>query len=144
MWRNCFPRALNSAAAALLLAALSGCATKTFVYDAENPLIFVDQHGFRFDKEYVQPDKIPNLLHDYGITTEQTIYISVDEDARKDLRPSRLLMAYLAKCGYTQPMLITTKHSASEKVGKREGVTGRSGRFDSATKPKIRYRSSNE
>ena len=124
-----------------------GCAThRTLELDAQHPAVSVTTLGVKFGDELVKPEEVPEILTDYGIPHDRVIHILLDPGV-KDLRPARVLMAYLRKAGYTRPVLVTKRHAESENLGKPKKAKV-SAVSSSAAKPAakrvIRYRGANE
>lgn len=113
----------------------AGCvSTREIQVDAVDPSIRVTERGFLVGKEYVDPVDIPDILEDSGVRKTETIHILIEPGVERDLRPASALMAYLAKCGYTRPMLVTERHAESEAVKSRPRAPV------APAEPKIRYK----
>ena len=109
---------VRALAAAVLCAALCGCATRQQLsYDAQHPAVRVSRLGILFGDTFVEPQQVPEILDDYDVPRTRTIHIRLDPDVR-DLGPARTLMGYLCKAGYKNPVLVTERHSASVNIGK--------------------------
>ena len=98
----------------LALAALfAGCVTaRTLELDAKHPSIEVKTNGFYVNGEPASAKTILESLQDLEVPVTRVIHIRVDNDVT-DLKPARMLMAYLAKNGYTRPVLVTERHAES-------------------------------
>jgi len=98
-----------------------GCASHrtTIELDARHPSIRQTVHGTMIGDIDVNPEDVPEYLSDFDVPHERTIHILLDDDVR-DLRPARILMAHLAKAGYTRPVLVTRRHAESTVVDKRK------------------------
>lgn len=95
-----------------------GCTTRTIGLDSENTSISVSVEGVRFDGRPVRPAQVPELLKEYGIDNRRVIHIFLEREV-KNLSEARLLMACLAKAGYTRPVLVTKRHAESFNVGRK-------------------------
>ena len=122
-----------------------GCATerRTLELDAQHPAVRVSEQGVLFGDQYVQPTEVPEILDDYDVPHDRTIYIALDAEV-KDLRQARFLMACLAKSGYTRPVLVTKRHAESENLGKKKPAARSAGGQQSKTPRKIRYKKAGE
>jgi len=120
-----------------------GCATKRIVtLDAENPSIRVTEDALYCEDEQVKVDELADILESNDIPKTRTVYILLDPEA-KNLHAAKFVMAYLAKQGYTRPMLVTKRHSESYTTGKKTKKSS----FGTPVqeKPqKIRYKKANE
>ena len=67
----------------------------------------------------VRPEEVPEYLSDFDVPHDRTIHILLDNDVR-DLRPARILMAHIARAGYTRPVLVTKRHAEATIVNKRK------------------------
>lgn len=102
--------------AAVMAAALSGCATRrTITLDSQNPSVRVSTQGVLFGDRYVEPAEVAEILADYDIPRTRTIHILLDADV-KNLSQARYLMGCLGKAGYTRPVLVTKRHAESNVV----------------------------
>ena len=131
----------------LLLGCLAlGCAAhRTLELDAQHPAVSVTTLGVKFGDELVQPEEVAEILTDYDIPHDRVIHIPLDPEVR-DLRPARVLMAYLRKAGYTRPVLVTKRHAESENLGKprKPSATVTSSAAKPAPRRVIRYKGANE
>ena len=129
----------------------AGCATgpKEIVLDASHPSIQYSALGFRLGDRFVDPNKIPRILHDYGVPKDSVIHILIDADAEHDLKPARAFMSLLAYHGYRRSVLVTKKRADShvrteqERREERQRHVAPPSRRPSG-KRQIRYKSSVE
>lgn len=109
-WRA-FACARACAAFALLLA---GCATEHHITDARHPEVAITPDGgVTYRGKFVDPEDLPGLLKDSGLTKQDTINIHVSEDLR-DMRAPRRVMAILSRNGFTRPILVSDRKSYTE------------------------------
>lgn len=101
----------------MVLLSCCGCATRQVELDARHPAVRVSTQGFLFGERFMRAEAIAEALADCDVPRDRVIHIRLDPDVR-DLRPARLLMAHLRKAGYTRPILVTKRHSASENLGR--------------------------
>lgn len=96
-----------------------GCASRRAVIelDARHPAIRQTAHGTMIGDTVVRPEEVPEYLSDFAVPRDRTIHILLDNDVR-DLRPARILMAHIAKAGYTRPVLVTKRHAEATIVKK--------------------------
>ena len=130
----------------LLACVALGCTThRTLQLDAQHPAVSVTTLGVKFGDELVQPEEVVEILTDYDIPHDRVIHILLEPEV-KDLRPARILMAYLRKAGYTRPVLVTKRHAESENLGKpkKKSVTTTSSAAKPAARRVIRYKGANE
>ena len=101
------------ALAALLLCA-AGCATEHYETGARNPEVAITADGgVTYRGKFVDPEDLPGLLKDSGLTKQDTINIHVSEDLR-DMRAPRRVMAILSRNGFTRPILVSDRKSYTE------------------------------
>jgi len=101
------------ALAALLLCAV-GCATEHYETGARNPEVAITADGgVTYRGKFVDPEDLPGLLKDSGLTKQDTINIHVPEDLR-DMRAPRRVMAILSRNGFTRPILVSDRKSYTE------------------------------
>ena len=101
------------ALAALLLCA-AGCATEHYETGARNPEVAITADGgVTYRGKFVDPEDLPGLLKDSGLTKQDTINIHAPEDL-KDMRVPRRVMAILSRNGFTRPILISDRKSYTE------------------------------
>lgn len=101
------------ALAALLLFA-AGCATEHYETGARNPEVAITADGgVTYRGKFVDPEDLPGLLKDSGLTKQDTINIYAPEDIR-DMRAPRRVMAILSRNGFTRPILISDRKSYTE------------------------------
>ena len=98
-----------------------GCSTTRFTIelDDRNPSIRQTARGTMIGDVRVSPEEVLECLYDFDVPHDRTIHILLDEDVR-DLRPARMLMAHLARAGYTRPVLVTKRHAEANIVPKRK------------------------
>ena len=100
--------------AALLMA---GCATEHYMTDAKHPEIHIKEDGgVTYRGRYVDPEDLPGLLKDSGLTKQDTINIHIPENL-PDFRVPRKVMGILSQNGFTRPILVSDRKAYSE-VGK--------------------------
>lgn len=96
------------------LAATLGCVTTAELeLDAKHPSIEVKENGFYVNDQPASARMILNTLERMDIPKDRVIHIRINGSVT-DLQPARMLMAYLAKNGYTRPVLVTERHAESE------------------------------
>ena len=101
------------ALAALLLCA-AGCATEHYETGARHPEVAIAADGgVTYRGKFVDPEDLPGLLKDSGLTKQDTINIHVPEDL-KDMRAPRRVMAILSRNGFTRPILVSDRKSYTE------------------------------
>ena len=101
------------ALAALLLCA-AGCTTMHYETGARNPEVAMTADGsVTYRGKFVEPEDLPGLLKDSGLTKQDTINIHVPEDLR-DMRAPRRVMAILSRNGFTRPILVSDRKSYTE------------------------------
>ena len=101
------------ALAALLLCA-AGCTTQHYETGARNPEVAISTDGgVTYRGKFVDPDDLPGLLKDSGLTKQDTIFIHIPEDLR-DMRAPRRVMAILSRNGFTRPILLSDRKSYTE------------------------------
>ena len=101
------------ALAALLLCAV-GCVTEHYETGARNPEVAIaSDGGVTYRGKFVDPEDLPGLLKDSGLTKQDTINIHVPEDIR-DMRVPRRVMATLSRNGFTRPILVSDRKSYTE------------------------------
>lgn len=129
----------------LLLACVAlGCATqRTLELDARHPAVSVTTLGVKFGDELVKPEEVPEILADYDVPHDRVVHILLDPEV-KDLRPARVLMAYLRRAGYTRPVLVTKRHAESENLGKPKKRTMSASAAKPAAPRTIRYKRASE
>ncbi len=100
------------ALAALLLGA-AGCATEHYETGARNPEVAMTADGgVTYRGKFVDPEDLPGLLKDSGLTKQDTINIHVP-DGFEDRR-ARPVMRILSQNGFTRPILVTDRKSYTE------------------------------
>ena len=105
------------AANCLLLAAavlFCGCATEHYVTDARHPEVAITPDGsVTYRGKFVDPEDLPGLLKESGLTKHDTINIRCPEDL-SDMRLPRRVMGILSRNGFTRPILVGERRSYSE------------------------------
>ena len=102
---------LLALAAPLLCAA--GCATVHYETGARNPEVALTADGsVTYRGKFVDPEDLPGLLKDSGLTKQDTINIHVP-DGFEDRR-ARPVMRILSQNGFTRPILVTDRKSYAE------------------------------
>lgn len=130
----------------ILVCVALGCAThRTLELDAQHPAVSMTTAGVKFGDELVRPEEVAEILEDYEVPHSRVIHIQLEPDV-KDLRPARMLMALLARAGYTRPVLVTKRHAESENLGKpkKPSATAASSAAKPAARRVIRYKGANE
>ena len=98
-------------ACALLALLLAGCMTEHHITDARHPEVAITPDGgVTYRGKFVDPEDLPGLLKDSGLTKRDTINIHVPDDLQ-DMRAPRRVMAILARNGFTRPILLTDRKS---------------------------------
>lgn len=129
---------------ALVACVALGCATqRTLELDARHPAVSVTTLGVKFGDELVKPEEVPEILADYDVPHDRVVHILLDPEV-KDLRPARVLMAYLRRAGYTRPVLVTKRHAESENLGKPKKRTTAMSAAKPAAPRTIRYKRASE
>ena len=101
------------ALAALVLCA-GGCVTEHYETGARNPEVAITPDGgVTYRGKFVDPEDLPGLLKDSGLTKQDTINIHIPEDLR-DMRAPRRVMAILSRNGFTRPILLSDRKSYTE------------------------------
>jgi len=96
----------------MLLVNCCGCATRQVRLDEEHPAFRLTTRGVVMGEKYVTAKEVVDYLEAYDIPHDRVIHIQLDPEVR-DLRTARVLMAYLAKAGYTRPVLLASRRSES-------------------------------
>lgn len=144
LWkRNPLASIVAGTALYMALVGCCGCATSrtSIELDAKHPAVRMTAAGIRFGDMSVRPQEVPEILDDFDVPHDRTIHILLDEDVR-DLRPARLLMACLAKAGYTRSVLVTKRHSESFNLGRRKPASPAAA--PAPAPRRIRYKKANE
>ena len=135
-------------AAATLLAclAVAGCASESIEMDSRHPALRYSESGVYFGNRRVAAEDVPLMLERRGVPRDSVIHIRL-EPGTKDLRGARQLMAYVAKAGYTRPVLVTERHAESVATGKKPRA--KASRDSGAKQPapvrgKVRYKRATE
>lgn len=140
--RNPLMSILAGTALYMTLLANCGCASTPdkIEFNAQHPAISVSQVGVKFGDQLVDPEDVPGILEDYDVPKTRTIHIQLDPEL-KDLTLARTVMGYLARGGYTRPVLVTRRHGESFATGKKPS---RAQAKPVSTKKTIRYKKANE
>lgn len=132
--------------ACMTIMILCGCASQRIVsLDKNDPSIHVTRLGVKIDENFVEIEEVPQMLLENDIPKSRVIHILVDDDLQ-ELQTSRTLMGYLAKAGYSRPVLVTKRHAEVEANRKVESknVSVSTGEASEKKKPKqIRYKKAN-
>lgn len=116
-----------------------GCSTVPSVrLDARNPAFRLTEKGLYCGDERIMVDDLTDILESNGIPKTRTIHILLEPEV-KDLSGAKFLMAYLAKAGYTRPVLVTKQHGESYSTGKKPKPAGFAAPA-AQPKRKIRYK----
>lgn len=128
---------LSSALLSLLFASLCGCAHQQFVTDATHPEIAVSETGIvTYRGEQVDPEELPDLLKESGLTRDHTIHIHI-VSGLDNYRYPYYVLGILVKNGFTRSVFVEDRKAYSE-VLKPNSKTPRS--TTPSAKPPIRYR----
>lgn len=120
-----------------------GCTTQRIVeLDAKHPSIRVANSGLYCGDRQVKVDELTDILKSNDIPKTRTIHILLDPEV-KDLSGAKFVMAYLARAGYTRPVLVTKQHGESFTTGRKPKKGGFSAPV-AQPKQKIRYKKANE
>lgn len=143
LWkRNALASIVAGTALYMVLINCCGCASRRIVeLDADNPSIRIAEHGLYCGDERVKIEELAEILEDNDIPKTRTIHILLDPDVR-DLTGARFAMAYLAKSGYTRPVLVTKRHGESFTTGKKKQASFSAP--PSRRERKIRYKKAGE
>ena len=115
-----------AAQTALAVLLLSGCASEQFIVDAAHPEIAVDESGrVAYRGESVNPDDLPDLLRESGLTRSDTIFIHIPHGL-KDYRTAYYVMGTLARNGFSRPILVEDRKATSEVSKPRDNRRQRS------------------
>lgn len=96
-----------------------GCTTTQLVkMDAEHPAFRMEEAGLFCGETQIKLDDMMDILESNDIPKTRTIHILLEPEV-KDLTAAKLVMAYLAKAGYTRPVLVTKRHGESYSTGKK-------------------------
>ena len=126
----------------MVLVNCCGCASRPpVVLDAKEPSIRMTNAGLYCGDERVMVEELADILEANDIPKTRTVHILLEPEV-KDLSGAKFVMAYLAKQGYTRPVLVTKRHGESYSTGKKPQ------RAFAAPVPqrerKIRYKKANE
>ena len=120
-----------------------GCtSTRIVTLDSRDPSIRVTETALYCGDEQVKVEELADILESNDIPKTRTIHILLDPSV-KDLRAARFVMAYLAKMGYTRPVLVTKRHGESYTTGKKPKPAAIAAPASAPLK-KIRYKKANE
>ena len=143
LWRrNPLMSIVAGTAVYMLLVNCCGCASRPpVVLDANDPSIRMTNTGLYCGDEHVMVEELADILEANDIPKTRTVHILLEPEV-KDLSGAKFVMAYLAKQGYTRPVLVTKRHGESYSTGKKPQ------RAFAAPAPqrerKIRYKKANE
>ena len=113
-----------------------GCAHEQFVTDAQHPEIAVSETGIvTYRGRQVEPEDLPGLLKDSGLTRQDTIHIHIPSGTQ-DLRVPYYVMGILVKNGFTRPVFVEDRKSSSSVKPKAAPPM----RAAPATRRPIRYK----
>lgn len=97
-----------------LLMGVMGCTTEHYMTDAKHPEIRIKEDGgVTYRGKYVDPEDLPGLLKDSGLTKQDTINIYMPEQMT-DMRLPRKVMGILSRNGFTRPILVSDRKAYSE------------------------------
>jgi len=133
------------AGTALYMVVLNCCgctSTRIVKLDSENPSFRMANSGLYCGDERIKVDDLTDILESNDIPKTRTVHILLEPEV-KDLRDAKFVMAYLAREGYTRPVLVTKRHGESYSTGKKPKKTTFSAPAPKAER-KIRYKKSNE
>ena len=115
-----------------------GCATERHVTDARHPDISIKADGgVTYRERYVDPEDLPGLLRDSGLTREDTINIHYP-DGQSDFRTPSRVMTILLRNGFPRTVLVGDRKSYSH-VGREEKSPARR-QMEPEAKPRVRYK----
>ena len=98
----------------LSLALLVGCAHEQYVTDANHPEIAVSETGIvTYRNEPIDPEDLPDLLKDSGLTSTDTIHIHI-VSGLKDYREPYHVLGILVKNGFTRSVFVEDRQALSE------------------------------
>ena len=146
VWRrNPLTSIVAGTALYMALVGCCGCATSrtSIELDAQHPAVRMTTTGIRFGDTSVLPQEVPEILEDFDVPHDRTIHILLEEGVL-DLRPARLLMACLAKAGYSRSVLVTKRHAESVNLGRRKAPAPAAAPASAPGPRKIRYKKANE
>lgn len=143
--RNPLASIVAGTALYMALVGCCGCASgrSSIELDAQHPAVRMTTAGVRFGDSLVRLHEVPSILDDFDVPRSRTIHILLDDDVR-DLRPARLLMACLAKAGYTRSVLVTKRHSEALNLGRRKATSPVAAPAPAPAPRRIRYKKANE
>lgn len=120
VWRrNPLASIVAGTALYMVLVNCCGCAScPPVVLDAKNPSIRMTNAGLYCGDEHVMVEELADILEANDIPKTRTVHILLDPEV-KDLSGAKFVMAYLAKKGYTRPVLVTKQHGESYSTGKK-------------------------
>ena len=105
---------IKRVALAALLLCVVGCVTEHYETGARHPEVAMTADGVvTYRGKFVDPEDLPGLLKDSGLTKQDTIFIHIPEDLR-DMRAPRRVMAILSRNGFTRPILVSDRKSYTE------------------------------
>ena len=120
-----------------------GCATsRSVTLDAQNPAFRMTERELFCGERRIKVDEMIDILESNDIPKTRTVHVLL-EPGVKDLTAPKFVMAYLAKHGYTRPVLVTKRHGESYSTGKKPKKSGFSAPAQQPAR-KIRYKKANE
>lgn len=121
-----------------------GCASERMVrLDAKDPSIRVTEDALYLDDEEVTINDVIERLEDSEIPRDRVIPILLDPEV-KNLTPARSLMFYIAKAGWSRPVLVTKRHAESTIGKAKPKSANRSGGANDGSPRVIRYKKAGE
>ena len=98
---------------AALAAFLGGCASERYMVDSRHPEIAVMESGLvTYRGNVVDPEDLPGLLSDSGLTKSDTIRIHVP-DGMRDMRVPGKVIGILVRNGFPRSILLSDRKSYS-------------------------------
>ena len=98
---------------AALAVFLGGCATERYMVDSRHPEIAVTESGLvTYRGKPVDPEDLPELLSDSGLTKSDTIRIHVP-DGMRDMRVPGKVIGILVRNGFPRSILLSDRKSYS-------------------------------
>ena len=104
---------ISSLVVVAVLCLFGGCATEHYLTDARHPEVAITSDGgLTYRGRFIDPEDLPGLLKDSGLTKEDTINIHVPVEMT-DYRMARKVMGILSRNGFTRPILLGDRQSSS-------------------------------
>ena len=135
--KNC----LTGLGLACMVLVAGGCATEHYVTDAKHPEIAIKADGsVTYRGHYVDPEDLPGLLRDSGLTRTDTINIHYPDEQTDFRTPSRV-MTILLHNGFPRTVLVGDRKSYSH-VGREAKKPPRQSMEPTPvrTAPRVRYK----